>query len=205
MNLNYIVVTLMGYLLGSINTAYLLVKTMGKDIRDIGSNNAGASNVFISIGKKYGVLVGALDILKGFLAVKLVAFLFPESALLPVLAGAGAVLGHIFPFWIKFRGGKGLATFMGLLLGMDWRYFIAMAILLIAVLLITDFIGLGTIAVSVVMPILLIIQKKDIAIILVFVFLGIVIFCKHIINIRRIINKTELGFLRKNRDLLNKK
>ena len=203
--MNIAIAALMGYLLGSINTAYLIVKAKGLDIRDIGSNNAGASNVFISVGKGHGVLVGVLDILKGFLAVKLAAFLFPENAFLPIVAGVCAVLGHIFPFWMKFRGGKGLATYMGLLLGINWRYFVAMAILLVAVLLITDFIGLGTITVAVTMPFVLFFEKTDIAIVAIFVGLGIVICCKHIINIRRILNKTEVGFLRKNRDLLNKK
>lgn len=203
--MNYAIAAMVGYFLGCLNMAYLIVKTKGEDIRDIGSHNAGASNVYISIGKGYGVLVGALDILKGFLAVELVALLFPDHALLSVLAGIFAVLGHIFPFWMKFRGGKGLATFMGLLLGMDWRYFVAMGILLIAILLITDYIGLGTIAVSTVMPVLLTIQKAEPTVIALFIPLGIVIFCKHIINIRNIINHTEIGFLRKNKNLIHKK
>lgn len=205
MDLNEIIAGLIGYLFGCINAAYFVGKLKGKDIRAIGSNNAGASNTFIMIGKGWGVLVGAFDILKSYLAALLVSVLFPGNELLPIIAGAAAVLGHIFPFWLKFKGGKGLACMMGLLLYMDWKYFVIMGILIVAITLITDFISIGTIAVAVLMPFILIFQKAAAAVIGIFVVLAIVIFCKHIINIRRIKNKEEYGFLRKNREKYVKK
>ena len=203
--MNGIIAGLIGYLFGCINAAYFVGKLKGKDIRAIGSNNAGASNTFIMIGKGWGVLVGAFDILKAYLAALLVSVLFPGNELLPIIAGAAAVLGHIFPFWMKFKGGKGLACLMGLLLYMDWKYFVIMGILIVAITLITDFISIGTITVAVLMPIILIIQKATVSVIGIFIVLAIVIFCKHIINIRRIINKEEYGFLRKNRGKYVKK
>lgn len=205
MDLNGIIAGLIGYLFGCINAAYFVGKLKGKDIRAIGSNNAGASNTFIMIGKGWGVLVGVFDILKSYLAALLVSVLFPGNELLPIIAGAAAVFGHIFPFWMKFKGGKGLACLMGLLLYMDWKYFVIMGILIVAITLITDFISIGTIAVAVLMPVVLIFQKAAAPVIGIFVVLAIVIFCKHIINIRRIKNKEEYGFLRKNRGKYVKK
>ena len=158
MNLNGFIAGLIGYLFGCINAAYFVGKLKGKDIRAIGSNNAGASNTFIMIGKGWGVLVGAFDILKSYLAALLVSVLFPGNELLPIIAGAAAVLGHIFPFWMKFKGGKGLACLMGLLLYMDWKYFVIMGILIVAITLITDFIAIGTLTVAILMPIILFFQ-----------------------------------------------
>ncbi len=200
MNLNGIIAGLIGYLFGCINAAYFVGKLKGKDIRSIGSYNAGASNTYIMIGKRWGVLVGAFDILKSFLGALLVSVLFPGNELLPIIAGAAAILGHIFPFWLKFKGGKGLACMMGLLLYMDWKYFVAMGLLIVAITLITDFIAIGTISVAALMPIILIFQQKSIIIVGIFLVLAVIIFYKHIINICRIINKEEYGFLRKNRE-----
>ena len=93
--MEYIIAAIVGYLLGCINMAWLISKSEGIDIKKVGSNNAGASNVFISVGKPQGVVVGAFDILKAFFAAEFISLIFPSNADLAVLAGAMAVIGQI--------------------------------------------------------------------------------------------------------------
>ena len=195
----YIIGAIIGYLFGCVNMANIIAKSRGIDIKAVGSNNAGASNVFVSIGKIYGVAVGAFDILKAFLAAELTLFLFssvPEAAF---VAGVMAVMGHDFPFWMHFRGGKGLASFMGVVLFYDWKVFLCLAVIIAAAALITDFISIGSLSVSAIMPVYTVIIKEDIFTIVVFAVLGVMVWIKHIENIKRIANRTEIGFLRKNR------
>ena len=106
-----IIAILIGYAFGCIQPAYFLGKMIGKmDIREQGSGNAGASNITAIMGWKYGVIVGLVDILKGIFAVLVVRWIYPDSPDLAYLSGIMAILGHIFPFYLKFRGGKGVAT-----------------------------------------------------------------------------------------------
>lgn len=106
-----------GYLLGSIPTGVLLARHRGVDLRTIGSGNIGATNVARALGRKAGVIVLVLDALKGLAAVGIALM---AGAREPVLAGVGmaAVLGHLFPVWLRLHGGKGVATSVGVLLGL---------------------------------------------------------------------------------------
>ena len=110
----YPLIVLIGYLLGSLNLATLLAKRRGVDIRAGGSGNPGASNTVTLMGWKAGVLVALHDIGKGILAVWLCAKLFPAVPFSGAVAGVACVLGHIFPFYLHFRGGKGFATYLGI-------------------------------------------------------------------------------------------
>ena len=110
-----------------------------------------------------------------------------------------AVIGHIYPFWMKFSGGKGLAPFMGLVLFMDWRVFLALGAVIIAITLITDFISIGTLAVITIMPVYAVIMRLDIFQTRIFFVLMIIMWYKHFINIKRIAKGEEIGFLRKNK------
>ena len=201
--MEYAIAAIIGYLLGCINMAWLISKSKGIDIKSVGSNNAGASNVFISVGKPQGVAVGAFDILKGFCAAEFISLVFPENADAAVLAGAMAVIGHIYPFWMKFSGGKGLAPFMGLVLFVDWRIFLALGAVIIALTLATDFISIGTLAVITIMPVYAAIARFDLFQIIIYVIPMIVMWYKHLINIKRIIKGKEIGFLRKNKNKIN--
>ena len=114
------------YLLGSIPFGFLIAKTQGKDIRTLGSGNIGATNVFRSVSKPLGILTFALDLLKGFCGVRLIPFLAAslthtsyEGMALPVFCGALAVIGHNWTCFLGFKGGKGVATSAGLLLGLS--------------------------------------------------------------------------------------
>ena len=102
-----------GYLIGSFPTGYLMVRAKtGKDIRELGSSSTGATNVSRVLGKKIGALVSLIDALKGVLAYVLVLYLLGERAI-PEVAAVGAVIGHCFPVWLGFRGGKGVSTAFG--------------------------------------------------------------------------------------------
>lgn len=116
----------------------------GFDIRSTGSQNAGASNAFITMGAKSGVAVGLCDMAKSCAAALLAALLFPSLPGAAAVAGTAAVLGHIFPFYLKFRGGKGFAPFLGLTLALDWRFFLGILAAVLIITLVTDYIVIGT-------------------------------------------------------------
>lgn len=143
-----------GYLLGNIQAAYILGKLIRKvDIRTMGQGNAGASNAVESLGWKFGVLVGVIDILKGVISILLVKLLFdvglnPEGALLLYVNGYAAILGHIYPFYMNFKGGKGTATLVGVLLGLNPVYGLIGILFIASVTFLTDYIVLGTAALT---------------------------------------------------------
>lgn len=118
-----IVIFVISYFLGSIPFGLLTGKLFQNvDIRKFGSNNIGVTNVVRVMGKKWGAFVLILDALKGILPVLIARFYFGlYGDLIPVMAGVIAVLGHIFPVWLKFKGGKGVATTIGVLFALDWR------------------------------------------------------------------------------------
>lgn len=141
-----------GYLIGNFNLAYIVAKAKGFDIRSRGSNNPGASNAAITMGWKMGVAVALADILKAALAVILFRAIF-DSGFAGMWAGVAAVMGHMYPFWMKFKGGKGFASFAGMALGMDWRYFAIIGAVVILVTLLSDYIVVGTLTAVISFPI----------------------------------------------------
>lgn len=121
---SFALLSLAGYLLGSIPFGWLIARARGIELREVGSKNIGATNVFRSVGKGWGVLALLLDAAKGFIPAYAFARWFPEAATWPAVAGeAGlvwgvcAIVGHNWPVWLKFKGGKGVATSAGVLLG----------------------------------------------------------------------------------------
>ena len=130
---------LIGYLLGSISPSYIISKKKNVDLRKKGTGNLGASNTFINLGKKYGIFVMAFDIFKAWLAVKLVAFIFPEIALARIASGSAAVIGHNHPFYLKFKGGKGIAAFGGFVLAYSWKQFLILLGVCLLIAIITNY------------------------------------------------------------------
>ena len=191
--MNYLICIIIGYFFGCINFAYIISKIKGFDIREKGSGNACASNVTIALGWGYGALTAILDILKGFLAVTVCRNLFPDLIVAPYLAGACAVVGHIFPFYMHFKGGKGFASYMGMLLAFSWKLALAMAVVTIVVTLITNYISLATLSVSVITPAYYLYKGLEMLPLLILVALMLLIIYKHKINIQRIINHEEIG------------
>ena len=193
--MGYLIAIFAAYTLGSSNMAYYISRMKQVDIRKNGSGNLGASNAAVLFGWGTAVLVALHDIGKAFLAVLLAKLVFPQLPFVGAAAGVACVLGHIFPFYLRFKGGKGLASFLGMLIALDWRVALAAAILLVAVTLVTDFIALGTITVSVVGPVGMWIVGSGIVIPLILAVATVVMIFKHSDNIVRIRNKQEIGLL----------
>ena len=146
----------LGYLLGSIPFGLLLTRLAGtQDLREVGSGNIGATNVLRTGRKGLAAATLLLDAGKGFLAVWLAARLWSQDAVLlaMALAGLGALIGHCFPLWLRFRGGKGVATMLGVSFALDWRIGLACALAWLAVAFLTRTSSLGGMASAVAAPI----------------------------------------------------
>lgn len=188
-----IITILIGYAFGCIQSAYLLSKIVGKmDIREHGSGNAGASNITAIMGWKYGFIVGLVDILKGIFAVLVVKWLYPNNPDLAFLSGNMAIIGHIFPFYMKFRGGKGVAALVGMMIGVNWKLGLLFALLVVIPALLTDYIVAGSFTTFIALPIVAYLSGYPIAFTLMGVCLTVLCFYLHRGNIQRIINKEEL-------------
>jgi len=188
---------LIGYFFGCFQTSYFISKIVSKkDIREMGSGNAGASNVTSELGWKYGILTGILDVLKAYIPTSLVIFIFPDTYQeinLMALAGTGAVLGHIYPFFLDFRGGKGVACYIGMLLAINWQIGVAVIFGLILITIITDYVSVGSIFLYIIIPVLAYTSDANPIVIRCVVVLFFVGMIKHWINIQRMINGTETG------------
>ena len=191
LNINFIFIILF-YFIGSIPFALMLPKLFGLgDIRNIGSGNVGATNV-LRTGNKYlafGVL--CLDVLKGLLPFFLLNLFFDNISLLhTILLCHFAILGHIFPFWLKFKGGKGVATYIGFLFGVNLFLGLSFITVWMVIALISRYSSLSSIVASLIAPIYFFINHNNyISIFLLYLFL--VIILKHLENIKRLANRTE--------------
>ncbi len=148
---------IIGYFIGCINLSYIISKIKGFDIRKYGSGNAGASNVVILIGKKIGLTIAVLDILKAFLAFRLAQNIFPDAYIgelsyAGVIAGVGAVLGHILPFYMGFKGGKGLACYGGTVLAIDYKLFVVLFLVALLIAIATDYLCFAPISMAFIVP-----------------------------------------------------
>ncbi len=175
---------LFGYACGAIPFGLVLTHLAGiTDLRAIGSGNIGATNVLRTGRKGLAALTLLLDLLKGTVAVLIVAHFAPGP---PVLAAAlGAFLGHLFPAWLKFRGGKGVATFLGCLLGVAWQAALAFGIVWLAVAFLTRTSSAAALAASALTPIVLMIMDQSGAA-LMFGLMTILLWVKHRANISRL-------------------
>lgn len=189
----YILGALIAYLAGSINTAFIISKILKKDIRSGGSGNLGASNTTLTLGWKWGVFVGAVDILKGAVVVFVARTFFAEYEYLPYIAASMAILGHIFPFYLKFKGGKGFATLCGCILGYRWWLFLIAAVLIAVITLTTDYIVLATLTMLISFPVYVGITNHNFIYPLILAIGSAAILAKHIPNYIRIIKKEEIG------------
>lgn len=191
--MGYIIAIIAAYLVGSSNMAYYLSKLKNVDIRKNGSGNLGASNATVLFGWGAGVIVAVHDIGKALIAVLVAKWAFPELEYVGAAAGVACVLGHIFPFYLKFKGGKGLASFIGMMAALDWKVALGIVVLLVVVTLVTDFIALGTISVSVAAPIGIWFTSHSVIVPLILAIATVVMLFKHRDNLVRIRNKTEIG------------
>ena len=174
---------LVGYLLGSLNPAALIAKVKKEDLRTQGTGNLGASNTMLVFGKVPGFLVMAFDIAKGWCASKLAAMLFPQVRVAGLLAGLGAVTGHVFPFCLKFQGGKGLAAFGGMVLAYDPGMFLVLLIFGCALVLIVNYSAVLPISAGILFPFLTALRSRDIWMFLIALAASVLIICKHAGNL----------------------
>lgn len=195
----YLLVIAIGYLFGNFQSAYIFGKAFRKvDIRTLGFGNAGASNAVTNFGWKVGVVIGILDILKAVVSVLIVKQLIhagylENNASYLYLNGFFVMLGHIYPFFMDFKGGKGTASFMGMLFAIDFKAALIGLTLITLVTLITDFIALGTISLTtygIIMAVYLGYGWIPIGITVIIFLLSTY---KHIPNIRRILAGQENG------------
>lgn len=202
-------VLLGSYLLGSIPFGYLAGKIGGIDIRKIGSGNIGATNVLRALGKRYGYPVFILDFLKGFGAVKISMSIAADARpewgsleILGILAAVAAVIGHSFPPWLKFRGGKGVATSAGALFGLMPLATVIAVIIWISVFRFTRYVSLASLVTAVALPFVILIMTRLNQIhgkALFYSSLGIaaVVIWRHHSNLSRLMRGSEPRFTRK--------
>ena len=188
----YILAILGGYLLGCSNMAYWLAKGRGVDLRSGGSGNLGASNAVTMMGWKAGVITALHDGAKAFLAVLLFRFVFRDVEAIGTVAGVAAVYGHIFPFYLKFKGGKGLASYVGLLVALNWKLAIALFVVVASATVVTDYIVVGTVLVILIAPIFYAVSG-DVTTALILAAASLLMIWKHRINYVRIYKGTEVG------------
>jgi len=192
--MEYICCGLIGYFIGTVNPSYFIAKRRGFDIRTKGSGNAGASNALILFGKLLGVICALLDIAKAYLAILLTEALFPEFRYAYAITGVACVIGHIFPFYMKFKGGKGLACLGGIVLYFNWKVFLIMLAVAIVIALITDYICFVPLTASFAFPFVYGFMEKDIWGPGILSVVTAVMIIKHIENLQRIKSGTEMHF-----------
>jgi glycerol-3-phosphate acyltransferase PlsY len=197
--LSYVALALGAYLLGSLPTGFLVAQARGVDIRSVGSGNIGATNVFRILGTPAGVFVLVVDGLKGFAACAwfadaiLRAFAVPTAheEALRLVAGVGVVLGHNYTCWLKFKGGKGIATSAGALAALvPWALIVILSLFLV-LFLTTRYVSLGSVAASFTLPFATWFTTGSPTLTLVTGAMGALAIYKHKANIQRLLNGTE--------------
>jgi len=197
--LGNILLLLGAYLLGSIPTAVWIGKFFYKtDVREYGSGNAGATNTFRVLGKKAGIPVLVIDILKGFAAVN-IAYLshYTESSNqfinLQLVLGIASLVGHIFPIFASFRGGKGIATLLGIILAVHPYSAMISISIFIVVLLITKYVSLGSMMAAIAFPIIVILvfETKTPSLVIFSILIAIMVLITHQKNIERLLRREE--------------
>ena len=195
------VVIILSYLIGSINFSVILSKKMaGFDVREKGSGNAGTTNMLRSVGKKAAAITLVCDILKGVVSI-LIAILmnkiFPNSngALLVQIAGVAVILGHTFPIFFKFKGGKGVATSLGVLIMSNWQIGLICLVFALILIILTQMVSVGSIAAAILYPVLTIFIPQNYIIpgnyIIYSIVLAVIIVFNHRENVKRLLSGTE--------------
>ena len=195
---DYLIIALIGYLFGCLQFAYFIGKIYTKkDIRSLGHGNAGASNVVVSIGWKQGVLVALLDIFKAVISVLLIRILYKDlvqASYFPLfLNGIFVVIGHTFPVFLNFKGGKGTASTVGMLLAINLNLGLLSILIVFLSTVISDYIAVGALVLWVYILALPLFLPLGLDTILLNIVMALVILIKHIPNIKRIKNKEEKG------------
>ncbi len=202
----YIIIAVIAYLIGSINFSIILSKRMaGFDIREKGSGNAGTTNMLRAVGKKAAVITLICDILKGVVSILIAVFAGKivknlDNALLVQLAGIFVIIGHTFPIFFKFKGGKGIATSLGVLLMTNWQIGLICLVFALVLIALTRMVSVGSIAAGILFPVLVAFIDQNYIVptsnsnwsYLVFsIIIALLVIFNHRANVQRILNGTE--------------
>ena len=205
--MEYVIMAIVAYLIGSINFSVLISKKKaGYDIREKGSGNAGTTNMLRNLGKKYAAITLVCDILKGIVAICIaiiVGKIMKDSngALLVQVAGIAVVLGHTFPIFFGFKGGKGVATSVGILLLTNWQIGLICLVFAVVIIALSRMVSMGALAAAILFPVLTIFIGGEYYIVqgtglgngyfIYSVILAVIVAFNHRENIKRILNGTE--------------
>lgn len=206
---SYLIVALVSYLIGSIPAGYLVGQARGVDIRREGSGNIGATNVLRVLGKPYGYAVFLFDFLKGVGAVRLSILIASRmdpsndaTELIGIVSGVLCVIGHSYPVWLGFKGGKGVATSAGVLFGLMPLAALVMMIVWLVIFALTKYVSVASIAAAIALPpavlgMVRLQETKGMALVYFSICLTVVIVWRHRSNIARLRKGTEQSFKRK--------
>ncbi len=199
----YILVTIIAYLIGSVNFSIIISKKIaGFDVREKGSGNAGTTNMLRSVGKKAAAITLLCDILKGVVAILIAIAVGAiiknlDKALLVQLAAIAVVIGHTFPIFFGFKGGKGVATSLGILLMVNWQIGLICLVFAIALIALTRMVSLGSVGAAILYPVLVMFIHTNYTVsegsgYLIFsIILALIVAFNHRTNIKRLMNGTE--------------
>lgn len=193
---NIIICLILGYLCGCLSTAYFVGRANNIDIRKYGSGNAGTTNAMRLLGVKAGILTFLGDALKALIPILIITFVVfknePYVHLVALYTGLGVVIGHNFPFWLHFKGGKGIAATGGVILAFDWRIGLAAFVVFVVSVAVTRFVSVGSLLISLLFPIgVLIIYPGDLHMLLISFLFTVLAFIRHRTNIQRLMSGTE--------------
>lgn len=183
--MRFLISLTIGYLLGAVNPAAILGKVKNLNLRELGSKNLGASNAMLTMGKGYGLLVMVLDIAKAYFSAKIARWMFPKLAIAGMVAALGAILGHIWPWYMHFKGGKGLAAFGGMVLYYKPWMFAALLTLVAILVVIVNYSYVAPMTAAVLFPILVILTGGDFLTVLIAIAASTLIAWRHWSNIER--------------------
>ena len=199
----YIVIAIIAYAIGSINFSVILSKKMaGFDVREKGSGNAGSTNMLRSVGKKAAAITLLCDILKGIVAILIAViagwiFKDVDKALLVQIAGILVIVGHTFPIFFEFKGGKGVATSLGVLLITNWQIGLICLVFALVLMLLTRMVSVGSVGAAILFPVLTLFIHSNYFVsegsgyFVYSIILAVIIAFNHRENIQRILNGTE--------------
>ncbi len=203
----YIIMAIIAYLIGSVNFSVILSKKMaGFDVREKGSGNAGSTNMLRSVGKKAAAITLVCDILKGVVSISIAMILGNivqdmNKELLVQIAGIAVVIGHTFPIFFQFKGGKGVATSLGVLLMSNWQIGLICLVFALVLMILTRMVSLGSCGAAVLFPVLTLFinenytvlteGKKGTTYLVYSIILAVIVLFNHRSNIKRILNGTE--------------
>ena len=196
-----VVMAIIAYLIGSINFSVILSKKMaGFDVREKGSGNAGTTNMLRSVGKKAAAITLVCDVLKGVVAI-LIAMLIAKTvqgsngALLVQIAGIAVILGHTFPVFFKFKGGKGVATSLGVLIMSNWQIGLICLVFALILIALTQMVSVGSIAAAILYPVLTLFIPQNYIVpgnyLIYSIILAVFIVFNHRENVKRLLNGNE--------------